>query len=189
MLRSTSGKFTMAVILMLALLLSAGIAAAQAAKAPPATSTPGKDLVKDWNGVGRRLSAMADDFPADKYDWKPTPEVRSFSEQLLHAAGYACHVQDLAKGARPKEEDPPRANFKSKADVVAYVKKCFADGAKAIEAMGDTNLAETIHVDNWTVTNFGLWNSAIEHAGEHYGQLVMYYRTNKMVPPASRPKP
>jgi hypothetical protein len=28
----------------------------------------------------------------------------------------------------------------------------------------------------------------IEDSGEHYGQLVVYYRTNNMVPPASRPR-
>ncbi len=28
----------------------------------------------------------------------------------------------------------------------------------------------------------------IEHSGEHYGQLVVYYRINQMVPPESRPK-
>jgi hypothetical protein len=28
----------------------------------------------------------------------------------------------------------------------------------------------------------------IEHSGEHYGQLVVYYRVNNMVPPESRPK-
>jgi hypothetical protein len=29
---------------------------------------------------------------------------------------------------------------------------------------------------------------ATEHSGEHYGQLVGYYRANNMVPPASRPR-
>ena len=28
----------------------------------------------------------------------------------------------------------------------------------------------------------------IEHSGEHYGQLVVYYRVSGMVPPESRPK-
>jgi hypothetical protein len=28
----------------------------------------------------------------------------------------------------------------------------------------------------------------IEHSGEHYGQLVVYYRLNNLVPPESRPK-
>jgi hypothetical protein len=32
------------------------------------------------------------------------------------------------------------------------------------------------------------WLDVIEHAGEHYGQLVVYYRNNALVPPESRPK-
>jgi hypothetical protein len=160
----------------------------QAAKAPPPTSTPMKDLLGSWNDIGRKLTAMAEDFPEDKYDWKPTPEVRSFSEQLLHAASYASYVGEVAKGLRPKEEDPKRTNFKSKAEIVAYVKKAFADGAKSIQATGDENLVKSIQVGRWTVTLLGLWDSAVEHAGEHYGQLVVYYRVNKMVPPESRPR-
>jgi hypothetical protein len=27
----------------------------------------------------------------------------------------------------------------------------------------------------------------VEDSGEHYGQLVAYYRANNLVPPASRP--
>jgi hypothetical protein len=188
MMLSRNGKCAQFITLLCALLLCAGIAGAQAAKAPPASSTPGKDLLHSWNDVGRKLAAMGEDFPEDKYDWKPTPEVRSFAEQLLHASGYACHVAEVAKGLRPKEEDPPRANFKSKADVVTYVKKCFADGAKAIVATGDQKLSTSIQVGRWTVTNYGLWDSAVEHAGEHYGQLVVYYRVSKMVPPESRPR-
>ena len=38
----------------------------------------------------------------------------------------------------------------------------------------------------WLIENG--WIGTIEHAGEHYGQLVVYYRLNNMVPPASRPK-
>ena len=32
------------------------------------------------------------------------------------------------------------------------------------------------------------WIGFLEHAGEHYGQLVVYYRLNGLVPPESRPK-
>jgi hypothetical protein len=30
------------------------------------------------------------------------------------------------------------------------------------------------------------WYDMIEHMGEHYGQLVVYYRANNIVPPDSR---
>lgn len=131
---------------------------------------------------------MAADFPEAKYDWKPTPEVRSFSEQLLHAAGYANYVSQVARGQRPPEQDPPRANFKSKADVVAYVRKAFADGANAIAATSDAKLQSTFEVGRSKQSIYGVWDSAVEHSGEHYGQLVVYYRVNKMVPPESRPR-
>ena len=147
-----------------------------------------KDLLSNWKDGGRKLADMAADFPEDKYDWKPTPEVRSFAEQLLHAASYANYVAEVAKGLRPKEQDPPRNNFKSKADVVAYVRKAYADGAKAIEATSDAKLQSSIEVGRWKPSVYGLWDSAVEHSGEHYGQLVVYYRVSKMVPPESRPR-
>ncbi len=158
--------------------------AARSADASPAA----RDLQSSWKDVGRKLADMAADFPEDKYDWKPTPDVRSFSEQLLHAAGYANYVAEVARGLRPAEQDPPRANFKSKADVVAYVRKAFADGAKAIEATSDAKLQSTIDVGRSKPSIYGLWDGAVEHSGEHYGQLVVYYRVNKMVPPESRPR-
>ena len=45
-----------------------------------------KVVLDSWNEIGRKLTAMAEDFPEDKYDFKPTPAQRSFAEQLLHAA-------------------------------------------------------------------------------------------------------
>jgi len=33
----------------------------------------------------------------------------------------------------------------------------------------------------------GAWGF-MEHSGEHYGQLVVYYRVAGLVPPESRPK-
>jgi hypothetical protein len=34
--------------------------------------------------------------------------------------------------------------------------------------------------------NSAIWTFAIEHSAEHYGQLVVYYRANNLVPPDSR---
>ena len=48
---------------------------------------PSKVVLDSWNEIGRKLTAMAEDFPEDKYDFKPTPAQRSFAEQLIHAAG------------------------------------------------------------------------------------------------------
>ena len=54
-----------------------------------AKANPGESqiVLAQWNESARKLIAMAEDFPEDKYDYKATPAVRSFAEQLLHAAG------------------------------------------------------------------------------------------------------
>jgi uncharacterized damage-inducible protein DinB len=159
----------------------------EASKAMPSSS---QIVLAQWNEIGRKLIAMADDFPEDKYDFKPTPEVRSFAEQLLHVAGSMEYFTGPVTGKAPGSENPPRSTYKTKADVVAFVKKEVEDGAAAIKAKGDKGMAELIadpeskqqmHVSDLA---YGL----IEHSGEHYGQLVVYYRLSGLVPPESRPK-
>jgi hypothetical protein len=41
---------------------------------------------------------------------------------------------------------------------------------------------------NVPLTAARTWLSFISHSSEHYGQLVVYYRLNGLVPPASRPQ-
>jgi len=156
----------------------------------PADS-PSKVVLDSWNDVGRKLIAMAEDFPEDKYDFKPTPAQRSFAEQLLHAAGANYFFTSPAMGQKPpSEEDPKRDQYKTKADVVSFVKKSFADGATAIKAKGDKGMSDLL-VDPFSHQQVRVSDFAygfIEHDGEHYGQLVGYYRLAGLVPPESRPK-
>ena len=144
-----------------------------------------------WNDIGRKLIAMAEDFPEDKYDFQPTPAQRSFAMQLLHASNANYFFTNLALGQKPPaEEDPKRDQYKTKADVVAFVKKAFADGAAAIKAKGDRGMSDLV-VDPFANQKVRVSDFAygfIEHSGEHYGQLVGYYRLSGLVPPESRPK-
>src|SRR6202051_1656031 len=70
-------------------------------QAPKPPDSPSKVLLDNWNEIGRKLTAMAEDFPEDKYDFKPTPAQRSFAEQLLHAAGSCYCFTNPVTGRRP----------------------------------------------------------------------------------------
>jgi hypothetical protein len=184
-------NLALALIAFAALLIPAAHAQDAAKKpAPKPPDSPSKSLLQAWNDVGRKLIAMAEDFPEDKYDFKPNPVQRSFAEQLLHAANGNYYFINPAKGLKPPDNDPKRADFKSKAEVVAFVKKSFADGAALIESKGDKGFND-LFVDPFANQQArfsdGAWG-LIEHSGEHYGQLVVYYRVAGLVPPESRPK-
>jgi uncharacterized damage-inducible protein DinB len=161
-------------------------------QAPPKPAAgPSQVLLENWNDIGRKLIAMAEDFPEDKYDFKPVPAERSFAEQLLHAANANYFFTNPAMGLKPPaEEDPKREQYKTKAAVVEFVKKAFADGAAAIKQKGDKGLNDLI-VDPFANQQVRISDAAwgfIEHSGEHYGQLAVYYRVAGLVPPESRPK-
>ena len=158
--------------------------------APKPPDSPSKVLLDSWNDNGRKLIAMAEDMPEDKYDFKPNPAERSFAEQLLHAAGANYFFINPAKGLKPPEGDPKRVEYKTKAAVVDFVKKSFDDGAALISSKGDSGLSDLI-IDPFSKNQARFSDFAwgfIEHSGEHYGQLVVYYRVAGLVPPESRPK-
>jgi len=151
--------------------------------------TPSQAALAAWNEIGRKIIAMAEDFPEDKYDYKPHPSQRSFAEQLLHVAGSNDYFTDIAQGKKPTD-DESRANHKTKADIVAYLKKSFAEGAAQIQKEGDAGMNRPVveGESGRTVPLSDLAYGLVEHGGEHYGQLVVYYRVAGMVPPESRPK-
>jgi uncharacterized damage-inducible protein DinB len=168
-------------------LLFAGALSAEEPAAKPVASNS-EALIDLLNEVGERVIAMAEDFPEHMYDYKPAPEVRSFAEQLLHIAGGNYLFLDVAHGAKPGPEDLPREKYKTKAEIVAVLKKSFADAAGHLRENGDEGLKEPI-TSPWSGRKMNAifwWAYASEHVGEHYGQLVVYYRNNGMVPPASR---
>jgi uncharacterized damage-inducible protein DinB len=191
-IKMMKSPFVAATILAATLVLpaSAQDAMKKDAVVKPAPS-PSQAVLESWNDVGRKLIAMAEDFPEDKYDFKATPAQRSFAEQLLHAANANYYFTNLAMGQKPPaEEDPKRDQFKTKADIVAFVKKAFADGAAAIKAKGDKGMSELV-TDPGAHQQYRVSDLAyglIEHDGEHYGQLAVYYRVAGLVPPESRPK-
>jgi uncharacterized damage-inducible protein DinB len=159
--------------------------------APKPALSASQEVLEQWNDIGRKLIAMAEDFPEDKYDFKPAPTMRSFAERLIHAAhANEFFINALVGQKMPEMDDPKRDQFKTKADVVALVKKSFADGAGAIKAKGDKGMAALV-VDPFSNQQTSISDFAygfVEHSGEIYGQLTVYYRVAGLVPPESRPK-
>jgi uncharacterized damage-inducible protein DinB len=153
-------------VLLAVLALGAGLAQAQD-QTPP---TPQERLARSWNSVHKKLIDMAEDFPEDKYDYKAHPDVRSFGEELMHVATVCALIAERAQNPEVKFGDVAK-NFQytSKADTVAKLKKSVEDVSAVVE--GEDNLRLIF---------------ALEHAGEHYGKLVVYYRVNGLVPPATR---
>ncbi len=166
---------------------------AQTQTQPPAPArSRAEETLEMWNAIGNKLIAMAQDFPEDKYDFKVQKDERTFALNLLHAAALDFVLIRRVSGSNlgpdfGEGDNPSRDAFKTKADVVKFVQEAVADGAQVIQQQGDAGLDKTSKFfGNRLAHNSAIWTFAIEHSAEHYGQLVVYYRANNLVPPDSR---
>jgi hypothetical protein len=172
--------------------------ASQSRKPAPASNSndlllpPSEDVARAWGEIGGKLVEMAQDFPEDKYDFKVHKDQRTFAETLLHVVNDDFLAVSAIKGSQAgpdfQGEHASRSVYKSKADVVKLLKDAVAAGSEVIKSQGDAGLDKAIFspftADPVRVST--LWWSVIEDDGEHYGQLVVYYRANNLVPPRSR---
>ena len=137
---------------------------------------------------------MAKDFPEDKFEFKVQKDQRTFAANLLHIVGVdyiflnSISSTKLGPDFGKDPENPLRTTYATRADVVKLLQQVTADGAALIQQLGDAGLAKEYkyaYANRMAHASYSLW-SDLEHAGEHYGQLVVYYRANNLVPPDSR---
>jgi hypothetical protein len=151
---------------------------AAAALAEGESSTTAKEVRDDFVDVDRRILAMAKDWPAEKYDYKLKPEMRTFGEVLVHVASGNVYAAKAGKGEKVKWVELDPKNYPDRASVVALLEKSFSESEAVMKSWPDARFSKTVEP----------WLDVLEHSGEHYGLLVAYYRANGMVPPESRPK-
>jgi DinB superfamily len=161
-------------LLPLALAL-AGAASAFAQAAPP---TPERSTVSLFTDVNRKILDMAQDFPEDRYGFKPKPEMRSFGEVIVHIASGNVFAAKRGRGENVNWDELNPKDYKTKADIVALLKKSIDDSNATLKSWEPPMFQRTI--EPWAIVS--------EHSAEHYGLLVAYYRLNGLVPPESRPK-
>jgi uncharacterized damage-inducible protein DinB len=163
-------------------------------RAPHPARSRADEMLQMWNDIGNKLIATAQDFPEDKYDFKLQKDQRTFAQNLLHVAAVDYDLMHSVSGSNigpdfgKNKHNPSQDVYNTKAEVVKLLQQAVADGANLIQQQGDAALDKTSKMPwgNRLVHNSYTWMYAIEHSGEHYGQLVVYYRANNLVPPDSR---
>jgi len=128
---------------------------------------------------------LAGAIPADKYTWRPVPEVRSIAEVFLHVATANYNIYQIVGAAPPSGFDGK--NFEKsttdKTKIVAALKDSFAHARKAITAMPDADLEKSMDWFGGKNTERGVLLFAVRHGAEHLGQAIADARVNGVVPP------
>ena len=143
-----------------------------------------KEIAASFQRAATEILDVAEAMPAEKYGYKPTPEISSFGEQLVHVAGITQRFIDTAKGT--KTEATSHGTM-AKPEIVALLKKTFQSAQEMIAPLTDAQLLEPVKfpIGDRTVTRATFWQGPLYQIRNHHGQLVVYLRMNGIVPPTT----
>lgn len=152
------------------------------------------DVLNPLAEMEKKIVALANALPEEKYDWRPTPAVRSFREVLLHVAYDNLLFGDLVQKMPPQAELESRFAQQQKdekaalpkAEVVALLTKSFGTVKDKITPMRAGTLGADMEFFGQQTTRRGVLVMMDTHMAEHLGQLIAYTRMAGLVPPWSK---
>jgi len=171
----------------------AQMAASSSAMAAPQASTPVKDpvtaslrilLPRSRNNI---LGAIKD-MPADKFNYKPTPDQMTFAHLVVHIIG--SNNGGCAKAAdvpAPKAEEVKETDSKDK--LLAAATASFDFCGEALGKMDDSKLGDNIEIFGGHQGPRALVDLYLASGwADHYAAAAQYLRLNGILPPSAQPK-
>lgn len=175
-----------------ALLVASPVVSAVSAQPAPLVT----DLIKDVDGVEKKLVGLAKATPEDKLSWRPAAGVRSIGEVLLHVASDNYFIPSGFGYAIPAETGIKAGDFKtltayetrklSRDQIVKELEASFVYLKAQMAKTTAANVSAPVSMFGMNTTAQGMWVLATTHLHEHLGQSIAYARSNGIVPPWSK---
>ena len=183
-------KMKTTILAAIVFVLMPSVAGAQQAAAGGTTDTsPVSNAVrKILERQSKNIVAAAEEMPADKFSYRPTPTQMTFAALVEHTAGtnnFLC--AQISGTSSPPEEKLSETDPKEK--LVNALKASFDYCAQALAKVDDSKLGEQIQFFGGRQVSraAGMITLATAFA-DHYGMAAMYLRLNSLVPPTAKPK-
>lgn len=147
------------------------------------------DIVKEWERAKTYTKEYLDAMPESGYALKPTPEMRSFAEQMLHltdanysfAAAVSGEKSPIGQGESEKTTD------KSKENVTKLVLAGYDFVINSIKKITPAQLNENIKLFGRLDMSRGTaLAKCFEHQTHHRGQTTVYIRLAGAKPPQEK---
>jgi len=171
---------------------------------PPARPTPvpsvnmATAIDLQVSGYENHMVEAAEAMPEDKFNFTPASlnipgsaykDVRTFAQLIKHSATVNYRFWTILTGEKIpdniKSTNGPD-EFKTKAEIIQFLKDSFAVGHRAAKTLTAENALEQLPFRGTTAARINIAIGAVIHDADEYGQIVEYLRMNGITPPASR---
>jgi len=176
-------------LLLLSALAVSSASLAQAQKPGPTPRDAGVAALRTvWQSQSTFLLRAAEQMSDSDYAFRPASSVRTFGQIIGHVAGSQNLICAAALGEPSKSEDDIEKSMTTKVQLVAAL-RASSEYCRRAYAQSDASAARsTMLFAEKQSRMFALALNAT-HDGEHYGNVVTYFRIKGMIPPSSQPGP
>ena len=136
-------------------------------------------IVKEWERAKEYTKEYLDAMPESGYALKPTPEMRSFAEQMLHLtdANYGFVSAATSEKSPVGQGESEKTADKSKANVTKLVMAGYDFVIASVKKMKPAQLDESVKLfGRFDMTKGEAIAKAFEHQTHHRGQTTVYIR-------------
>jgi hypothetical protein len=177
-------RIVVGLVLLSILFVCAGSAQTAAPTKDPVTASLRMLLPRSRNNI---LGAIGD-MPADKFNFKPTPDQMTFAHLVVHIIG--SNYSLCAKAAdipAPKAQEVKESD--SKDELVAAATASFDFCNEALAKMDDSKLGESIELFGGRQGPRAMAALSLASGwADHYAAAAQYLRLNGILPPSAQPK-
>jgi uncharacterized damage-inducible protein DinB len=154
-----------------------------AAQAPASLKA---EMLKDWSDLKGTLVKIANEMPADKYGFKPTPAQQSFGERVVHIAQVGNRFLGSVGGKTAAPTLDAKAAAMTKDAAIKALSDFFDYGTALLNEQTDQTMMQTVMAPFVGVSSRArVYTFLIGHTWDIYGQMAVYLRLSGGVPPAS----
>jgi len=171
-----------------AILFFCAPAFAQQSAAPaaaPQANPIASHLRDDVADNAKNMVAAADEMPADKYNFSPTPQQMTFAHLIVHAVRLNYGMCSTISGQAKPDVKIAEADGKDK--LVAALKTSFDYCTTALANVDDSKLGDTLpFFGGRTISRGGMMMTLSAEFADHYSMAAMYLRLNGLLPPTAK---
>jgi hypothetical protein len=178
-------KTTLGTATLTALFAVAPAFAQTAAPAAPVANPISSHLRDDLADSAKNMVAAAEEMPADKYSFSPTPQQMTFAHLILHSTGFNNTVCSKLSG-QPKP-DVKVADTDGKEKLVAALKASYDFCTSAVANLDDSKMGDSLQLfGSHTFTRGATMMIMSAEFADHYSMAAMYLRLNGLLPPTAK---
>jgi uncharacterized damage-inducible protein DinB len=153
-----------------------------------------EETIEAWEGARNGVIAEVENIPANRFDFRPTPDNRSVTELVLHIMEVSLMMvgeltreeTDLTRASFPTliaQHSKPIRGLKTKRELLPALRRTLREGVKAFRDAGELHMLQLLtRFDGERGTRLAWFHHGIAQEEYHRGQLALYQRLLGITP-------